>query len=60
MGDETGTNNENAFIAALDVGTTNVKCLIVDSNGTIVGNAYSKVCRIYILNHSQYLLYICR
>lgn len=33
-------------IAALDVGTTNVRCLIINSNGLIVGKAHQKV---YIL-----------
>lgn len=30
-------------IAALDVGTTNVRCLIINSNGLIVGKAHQKV-----------------
>lgn len=35
--------DSRVFIAALDVGTTNVRCLIINSNGLIVGKAHQKV-----------------
>ena len=31
------------FIAALDVGTTTIRCFIYDSNACLVGSAYDRV-----------------
>lgn len=31
------------FVVALDVGTTNVRCLVINSSGITVGKAYQKV-----------------
>lgn len=39
--------NSHTFIAALDVGTTNVRCLVINSSGLIVGKSHQKVIQYY-------------
>lgn len=48
--------NARSFILALDIGTTNVRCLVVNSSGIIAGKAHQKVQNIltYILNNIHF------
>lgn len=42
------TNDKTKYIAALDVGTTTIRCFIYDNNVQIVGKASDKVNNIYL------------
>lgn len=46
--------NSHTFIVALDVGTTNVRCLVINASGLIVGKSHQKVKQIHCLSSIIY------